>query len=90
MERKTVKDGLVTLKIVVACTNASGDADLFFFILDKLPEDEYDLGNHYDFAGDYAESQGYEGQMVVFDDSMPKALEDIFVWESATVVDYNG
>jgi hypothetical protein len=86
MERKTVNNGVVKIKIVVACTNASGDADLFFFVI-KIAEEKYDLGYHYDAAKDHAEANGYEAPMVVFDDSMPTALENIFVWESASVIE---
>jgi hypothetical protein len=87
MERKTVKNGVVKVKIVVACTNANGDADLFFFVM-KIAEEHYNNGDHYDAAKDHAEANGYEAPMVVFDDSMPTALENIFVWESASVVDF--
>lgn len=73
------------IDIVVACTNANGDADLFFFKM-ELENDQYDLGEHYEAAKNYADDQGYEGEMVVFDNSMPKALHDIFVWESASTI----
>lgn len=87
MERKIVKEnGKLKMKIVVACTNANGDADLFFFILDDVPEDRYDLGEHFDAAMLHAENEGYEYPMVVFDDSMPTALENIFIWETASVI----
>lgn len=87
MERKIVKpNGKITLKMVVACTNANGDADLFFFILDDVPEDRYDLGEHFDAAMEHAENEGYDHPMVVFDDTMPVALEEIFVWETASIV----
>jgi hypothetical protein len=89
MERKVVdENGLIKLKMVVACTNANGDADLFFFIMDKIPEDQYDLGGHFDAAKEHAENEGYEHPMVVFDDSMPIALENIFEWETASVISH--
>jgi hypothetical protein len=88
MKRKTVENDLVTLKIVVAATNANGDADLFFFIMNNIPLGEYEEGNHFDAAIQHAENEGYEHPMVVFDDGMPTALEDIFHWETASVISH--
>ena len=87
MERKIVKDnGKLKMKIVVAATNANGDSDLYFFILDDIPEDCYDNGDHFDAAIEQAENEGYEHPMVVFDDGMPIALENLFDWETASVI----
>lgn len=75
--------------IVVACTNASGDPDLFFFVLDGLDDDAIDDGGHYDAAKQYALTQGYEAPMVVFDGGdMSDALDGLFAWDTATVVQY--
>lgn len=74
------------VKCVVACYNASGEPDLFFCKVD-LHSDRYDVGDHYEMAEDYAQEEGYSGPMVVFDENDgPKALFDLFVWESATTV----
>ncbi len=76
-------------KIVVACTNASGEPDLFFFIMEGIPADALNDGEHYDHAKRYAESQGYEGDMVVFDSGdMSDAFAGIFAWGSASVAQY--
>jgi hypothetical protein len=88
MERKVVENGLIKLKIVVAATNANGDADLFFFIMDNIPEDQYNDGGHFEAAMQHAENEGYEHPMVVFDDGMPIALENIFEWETASVISH--
>lgn len=74
------------VKCVVACYNASGEPDLFFCKV-RCTEEEYSYGDHYEKAEDYAVEQGYSGGMVVFDENDgPKALFDLFVWESATTV----
>ena len=84
MERKEY-DTMIQ-NIVVAATNANGDADLFFFKM-RMTEDDYNNGYHYESAIQYAESQDYEQPMVVFDGSMPKALEDLFEWDTASIID---
>lgn len=76
----------MTVKCVVACHNASGEPDLFFCKV-KCTEDQYEVGDHYERAEDYAKEQGYSGPMVVFDENDgPNSLFDLFVWESATTV----
>lgn len=71
------------VKCVVACHNAGGEPDLFFCGV-KCSAEEYGVGEHYERAEEYAQEQGYSGPMVVFDENDgPKALFDLFVWESA-------
>jgi hypothetical protein len=78
-------------RMVVTCCNANGSPDHFFFIMDNLPEMDYSDGLHYNAAVNYADSEGYDvSNHVCFDESdMAKVFEDIFVWESATTIDYH-
>lgn len=74
----------MTVKCVIACHNASGEPDLFFCKV-TCTKQEYGNGDHYERAENYAKDQGYSGPMVVFDEhDGPKALFDLFVWESAS------
>lgn len=78
---------ILELKMVVAATNANGEPDLFFCKV-ICSEEQYQEGRHYDAAKRKAEQEGYEGQMVAFDErDPPKRLFDLFVWNSAEVVD---
>lgn len=82
-----------TLKMIVACYNASGEPDLFFFIMRDIPVDDYDDGDHYDAACAYAVEQDYDAKdlAVVFDekDNAGKAMLPLFQWDTATIVDYD-
>ena len=74
------------VKCVVACHNASGEPDLYFCKV-NCSEADYEVGEHYEIAEGEATEQGYSGPMVVFDENDgPKALFDLFVWESASIV----
>lgn len=74
------------IKCVVACHNAGGEPDLYFVKV-SCSEEEYGYGDHYEKAEDHARGEGYSGPMVVFDENDgPKALFDLFVWESASLV----
>ena len=75
-----------TIKMIVACTNASGEPDLFFFKL-KTNDEYIESMLAVDRARQIAEDEGYEGPYVVYDetDRAGKAMLDKFVWESATV-----
>jgi len=74
------------IKCVVACRNAEGASD-FYFCKVECSEEQYDVGDHYELAEDWAREEGYEGPMVVFDENDgPDFLFDHFVWESASVV----
>lgn len=77
-------------KIVVACYDASGKPDLFFFIMENIPEVDYNDGLHYDACAEYAEEQGYDtGNAVVFDEGdMSESLEKLFNWGTASIADY--
>ncbi|EML5399117.1 hypothetical protein RI828_001457 [Pseudomonas aeruginosa] len=55
-----------TLRIAVACRNASGIPDMPIFSIATSPE-EYDQGIHYDKAIELAEEAGYEGPFICFD-----------------------
>ena len=66
----------------------------FFFCKVRVDGDEVAVctGDHYDIAKDAAKAHGFipeaeEGAFVVFDEhDGPKALFDMFVWDSASVV----
>ena len=75
-----------TIKMIVACTNASGEPDLFFFKL-KTNDNCIESMLTVDRARQIAKDEGYEGPYVVYDetDRAGKAMLDKFVWESATV-----
>jgi hypothetical protein len=74
------------INCVVACRNAEGVSDFYFCKVD-LPEEEYDIGTHYELAEDAALSEGYEGPMVTFDENDgPDWLFERFVWDSADIV----
>ena len=74
------------IKCVVACHNASGEPDLYFVKV-SCSKDEYGNGEHYEKAEASAYQNGYEGSMVVFDENDgPKALFELFKWESASLV----
>ncbi len=73
-----------TLKMIVACTNANGEPDLYFFRL-KTTHDEVADGRHYDRAKIIAKEQDNEGPFVVWDeDDAPQAMLDLFEWKSAS------
>lgn len=74
------------IKCVVACRNAEGASDFYFCKVD-LPEDEYDIGTHYELAEDAASAEGYDGPMVAFDENDgPDWLFEHFIWESADTI----
>ncbi len=62
-----------TLRIAVACRNASGMADMPIFTVTVTAE-EYDLGIHYEKAEAMAEDEGYEKPFVCFDDAEQGAI----------------
>jgi hypothetical protein len=71
--------------IVVAGYNNQG-ADLFFFKMEVSPQ-QIENDDYYQAATRYAVSQGYDYEMVIFSDGdLPKALERLFEWDSASVV----
>jgi len=62
-----------TLRIAVACRNASGMADMPIFDV-IASQEEYDLGMHYDKAEALAVGAGYEGPFVCFDTASQGAI----------------
>ena len=55
------------VRVVVACRNAAGEPD-FAPVRVQISEEDFDLGDHYDRAIEIAESNGYEGPFVCFDE----------------------
>lgn len=62
-----------TLRIAVACRNASGMADMPIFTV-TITDEEYDLGIHYEKAEASAVDAGYEKPFVCFDDAEQDAI----------------
>jgi hypothetical protein len=62
-----------TLCIAVACRKASGMSVLPVFRI-AVTDEEYDLGLHYEQAEALAETAGYEGPFVSFDDAEQDAI----------------
>lgn len=56
------------IKCVVAATNAQGSPD-FYPVVVEVTQEQYDEGEHYEIAMGLATDQGYEGDMVVFDEN---------------------
>jgi len=76
----------MTIKCVVACHNAGGEPD-FYFVNVECSQAQYDNDEHYELATYKAKSEGYEGPMVVYDESDgPRFLFKHFAWESASTV----
>lgn len=74
------------VKCVTAGTSANSEPDLHFCKVD-CSEDEFAEGDHYMVAREQAGKDGYEGEMVTFDEhDGPDFLFEHFVWDSATVV----
>ena len=56
------------IRCVVACTNSEGTPDFFQCVVECTKE-QYENGDHYDAARDFAREESYEGpDMVVFDE----------------------
>lgn len=71
-------------KVVVAATNANGESD-FYFCKVKCEKWAFDEGRHYEIAKEAAKENGYEGEMVAFDElDPPKGLFELFEWDSAS------
>lgn len=73
------------VKTVTACTNSEGSPDFTFSVI-RCTQDQYDEGDHYEAAKDQAREDGYEGEMVVFDENDiangPTWLIGFFEWTS--------
>ena len=73
------------IQCVVACMCSEGP--VFFPCKVEIPEEEYDVGTHYDMAEQLALDEGYEGPAVVFDENDgPDWLFANFNWKSAMSV----
>lgn len=72
------------IKCVVACQGFDGPT--FTFVQVKCTKEEYNNGDHYDAAKEWAKSEGYEDPMVVFDHrDGPEWLLKHFEWKSASI-----
>ncbi|MCD8476051.1 MAG: hypothetical protein LRY40_06395 [Shewanella fodinae] len=54
------------MKMVVACRNSNGEADLYVCDIDVTDEDVAE-GKHYDLAEELAEGDGYQEPFLCFD-----------------------
>jgi hypothetical protein len=74
------------IRCVVACRESAGAADFYACNVD-LPEDEYDVGTHYEMAEAAAENEGYVGSMVSFDENDgPDWLFLHFNWDEVDTI----
>jgi len=82
-----------TLRIAVACRNASGAADLPVFEV-AASADEIAEGVHYDRARELAEQCGYEGPLLCFDPDEQVAIvcaaQTLDLIPQVVVVDLSG
>lgn len=60
-------------KVLVACRNSSGEADMFSCTV-EVTEGQYDLGEHYVLAEAIAIAEGYEAPFVCYDQSEQKNI----------------
>lgn len=60
-------------KVMIACTNANGESDLFVCTV-EVSEAEYDNGIHFDRAIEMAENEGYDAPYVCFDEQDQKNI----------------
>ena len=75
------------VKVMVAVVDANGEPD-FFFCKVNCSEAEINDGEHYEAARALAAKEGYEVRLVLDEmDRGGKAIEHVFEWDSATVVD---
>lgn len=73
-------------KVVVACVNASGQADLVPYVV-RCTDDQIDEGAHYVIATQAAEEDDYESPMVVFDHTdSHRGMFGLFDWSSSDIV----
>ena len=75
------------IKVVVAAINADGDSD-FYFCYVMATQDQIDVGDHYQRAEVEAELEGYEPKLSYDEqDRIGEGFWDLFVWESASVLE---
>ena len=87
MKNKPVKKQIV--KCVVACLDSNGSPD-FYFVKIKLTSDQFESGDHYKKADEYAGSEGYETFGLVYDEndySFSAFSRKAFDWKNATIVE---
>jgi hypothetical protein len=70
-----------TIRILVACIDASGVPDLYCCRV-TCSEGDYTDGKHYTAAKNLADEDGYGSPMVAFDefDACGKLIVDKFIW----------
>lgn len=75
------------IKVMVAVVDANGEPD-FFFCKVNCNESEINDGEHYEAARALATDEGHEVRLVYDQtDRGGKAIEHVFEWDSASVVD---
>lgn len=82
-------DPVTENRMVVACTNSSGEPD-FAFVRVRCTDEQRDDGDDYEAAKKWASENDYEEPMVAFNcevDSAGKSIVDLFTWESSSVID---
>jgi hypothetical protein len=69
------------IKVTVLCTNSEGSPEFHWVSLD-VTQTQYDNGDHYEIAKAAAESEGYEGPMIAFDenDAAARQVGDLLTW----------
>ena len=76
-----------TVQCVVACRNSNGSPS-FFPCTVTVTEEQYDLGMHYTVAEGYADAEGFEGPMLVYERAdCPPFLLDHYFPETSKVRD---
>lgn len=75
-------------RMVLACTNASGEPD-FAFVKVQCTDEQCDECDDSSRAIEWAEENDYEAPFVVFnceEDSAGRSIVDCFTWETASLV----
>ena len=73
------------VKCLVACD--TGDGPDVAFVMVDCTKDQYENGEHYDAAKDWALDQDCDAPMVVIDENdRPKPLFSHFRWDTATTI----
>lgn len=80
------EEALTLTKCIVAATNANGEPD-FYFVMVESTQEQYDNGDHYEAAKEKAKKEGYEPRLV-FDqnDEGGKAILEVFDWRLASTI----
>jgi len=75
---------LLYVKCAVSCVNSNGEAD-FYFCKVVCTEEQYDLGEHYNFTKEAAENEGYEPHLA-YDEVECPAVMSLFTWSTADYI----